>query len=35
MDQGDFAAVLVGIAVLQGLAILTALRVGGRLQTAA
>ncbi len=35
MDQGSFAAVLVGIAVLQGLAILTALRVGSRLQTAA
>jgi len=35
MDSGSFAAVLVGIAVLQGLAILTALRVGGRLHTAA
>jgi FSR family fosmidomycin resistance protein-like MFS transporter len=29
MDGGRFAAVLIGIAVLQGLAILTALRVGG------
>ncbi|SBT03631.1 Major facilitator superfamily MFS_1 [Candidatus Accumulibacter aalborgensis] len=29
MDSGRFAAVLVGIAVLQGLAILTAFRVGG------
>ena len=29
MDGGRFTAVLIGIAVLQGLAILTALRVGG------
>ena len=29
MDGGRFAAVLIGIAALQGLAILTALRVGG------
>jgi hypothetical protein len=28
MDAGQFSAVLVGIAVLQALAILTALRVG-------
>jgi len=32
MDKGSFATVLVGIAVLQGLAILTALRVGGNLK---
>ena len=35
MDSGRFAAVLVGIAVLQGLAIVTALRVGGTLHAAA
>ncbi len=32
MDQGRYAAVLIGIAILQALAILTALRVGGTIE---
>jgi len=35
MDAGHFAAVLIGIAILQGLAVITALRVGSTLQTVA
>lgn len=35
MDNGRFSAVLVGIAILQGLAVLTALRVGGNSRAAA